>query len=509
LYAAFYETTVEALWPGGTVDGAGALGTRNGDVKRREFTRLAGGIVTGLAGGQLLADSDPQAAAAEARTITSRYRRDDERVASSELLGPVLRHLDALVRQLRGDHPRHPALGAAASEAAGFVGWLWFDMDSPGAARARYKQAIRHAEQAGNPTLRAYMIGSLSALASYAGDGAAAVRLAKDASRGLGVDPPAVSRAWLAASEAVAYATARDERACMVALERAEAASDAAGQGQPSWPWIFAFDRAKVAAYRGSCLVRLGRPFPARSALLSALAARKAPTKQNALLLIDLAHTHVQRGDQDEGCRLLGGLRRRCGQAVREGRPSRAGGAAGPQSTGGGHPPARPATPCLVAMTRIGGTGHQGLPPETVRLVDHALREYLAGQEARDLLGVTMLGPGADQLFAEAVLDVGGLLHVVIPAVKYRDGFEDQDAKRRYDALLDKATYSERLEHVESTEEAHMAGGRAVVDAADVVVAIWDGQPARGLGGTADVVAYARKRGVPVEVIWPAGAARD
>jgi hypothetical protein len=55
LYAAFYETTVEALWPGGTVDGAGALGTRNGDVKRREFTRLAGGIVTGLAGGQLLA----------------------------------------------------------------------------------------------------------------------------------------------------------------------------------------------------------------------------------------------------------------------------------------------------------------------------------------------------------------------------------------------------------------------------------------------------------------------
>src|SRR6266545_3531656 len=77
LYAAFYETTVEALWPGGTVGGAGALGTRNGDVKRREFTRLAGGIVTGLAGGQLLADSDPQAAAAEARTITSRYRRDD------------------------------------------------------------------------------------------------------------------------------------------------------------------------------------------------------------------------------------------------------------------------------------------------------------------------------------------------------------------------------------------------------------------------------------------------
>lgn len=160
-------------------------------------------------------------------------------------------------------------------------------------------------------------------------------------------------------------------------------------------------------------------------------------------------------------------------------------------------------------MTRIGGTGHQGLPPETARLVDHALRDYLAGQAARDLLGVTMLGPGADQLFAKAVLDVGGLLQVVIPAAKYRNGFEDEDAKRRYDALLDKATYSQRLDHVESTEEAHMAGGRAVVDAAEVVVAVWDGQPARGLGGTADVVAYALQRGVPVEVIWPAGASRD
>ena len=42
-----------------------------------------------------------------------------------------------------------------------------------------------------------------------------------------------------------------------------------------------------------------------------------------------------------------------------------------------------------------------------------------------------------------------------------------------------------------------------------MLVAVWDGQPARGLGGTADVVAYARQRGVPMEVIWPQGATRD
>ncbi len=39
--------------------------------------------------------------------------------------------------------------------------------------------------------------------------------------------------------------------------------------------------------------------------------------------------------------------------------------------------------------------------------------------------------------------------------------------------------------------------------------AVWDGQPARGYGGTADVVTRARDRGRPVRVIWPDGATRD
>ena len=44
---------------------------------------------------------------------------------------------------------------------------------------------------------------------------------------------------------------------------------------------------------------------------------------------------------------------------------------------------------------------------------------------------------------------------------------------------------------------------------ADELWAVWDGKPARGYGGTADVVACARENGVPVRVIWPAGARRD
>jgi hypothetical protein len=121
-----------------------------------------------------------------------------------------------------------------------------------------------------------------------------------------------------------------------------------------------------------------------------------------------------------------------------------------------------------------------------------------------------MLGPGADQLFARVVLALGGTLHVVQPTtgMQYRASFEDASARRGYDELYGQASHIEALEHTESTEQAHMDAGKVVVDRSSVLVAVWDGQPSRGLGGTADVVRYARERGVPVEVIWPEGATR-
>ena len=44
----------------------------------------------------------------------------------------------------------------------------------------------------------------------------------------------------------------------------------------------------------------------------------------------------------------------------------------------------------------------------------------------------------------------------------------------------------------------------SVVDLTDIVLAVWDGQPAKGKGGTADVVAYVLRRSVPLIHIDPA-----
>jgi hypothetical protein len=54
-----------------------------------------------------------------------------------------------------------------------------------------------------------------------------------------------------------------------------------------------------------------------------------------------------------------------------------------------------------------------------------------------------------------------------------------------------------------------MEASNAILDRADRLFAVWDGQAARGYGGTADVVGEARKRGVPVTIIWPEGARRS
>jgi hypothetical protein len=158
-------------------------------------------------------------------------------------------------------------------------------------------------------------------------------------------------------------------------------------------------------------------------------------------------------------------------------------------------------------VTRVAGTGHRLLPLATARLVEHALRQELAGWAAGMLVGVSSLADGADQLFAEVVLALGGSLEVVLPAARYRDALP-RDCWHVYDRLLSRATAVECLTYAESDDAALMAAGQALVDRADLLLAVWDGHPARGIGGTGDVVAYARRRGVPVEVVWPNGASR-
>lgn len=160
-------------------------------------------------------------------------------------------------------------------------------------------------------------------------------------------------------------------------------------------------------------------------------------------------------------------------------------------------------------MTRLAVTGHRGLSEKTTALVDAALRGEIS-KRAEDgcLVGVSCIADGADALFAKAILDNGGTLHVIVPARKYRDSLP-KEHHTTYDALIAKAAKVTRLDHIESDSDAHMDASVHMFVDADELFAIWDGQPARGYGGTADVVDAAHDQGLPVCLVWPAGATRD
>jgi hypothetical protein len=161
----------------------------------------------------------------------------------------------------------------------------------------------------------------------------------------------------------------------------------------------------------------------------------------------------------------------------------------------------------VIGVRRIAVSGHRGLPVGTTRLVDAAIRAKLSGGGSNPT-GISCLADGADQIFARAVLDLGGQLEVIIPAARYREGLPSE-ARSEYDGLLDAATAVHRLAFKESTSESHMAASEFMIQQADELWAVWDGQAARAYGGTADVVAYAHDRGRRVTVIWPEGASRD
>ena len=155
----------------------------------------------------------------------------------------------------------------------------------------------------------------------------------------------------------------------------------------------------------------------------------------------------------------------------------------------------------------VGFTGHQDIPDAALAFVKKGITRVLR-RLGKEFTGVSSLAAGADQLFAETVLQLGGRLHVVIPCEGYETTFLDGPALDWFRHLLEKADTVETLEHPRPSEDAFLDAGHRVVELSQVLVAVWDSREARGKGGTADIVRYARERRTEVVVVWPPGIAR-
>jgi len=113
------------------------------------------------------------------------------------------------------------------------------------------------------------------------------------------------------------------------------------------------------------------------------------------------------------------------------------------------------------------------------------------------------IAEGADRLVAMEVLkDPESTLEVVLPLEKddYIQDFITKESKAEFEELLSQARSITVLPSKDSRTKAYEQVGRYVVDNCAVLIAIWDGKPAAGQGGTAEIVEYAR--GAKCPLVW-------
>lgn len=154
-------------------------------------------------------------------------------------------------------------------------------------------------------------------------------------------------------------------------------------------------------------------------------------------------------------------------------------------------------------MITIGATGHRFLNDlERLRFgIEKALSRIEDAKPGETLTVLSSLAEGADRLVATQVLKrPGARLIVPLPLAvdEYANDFESGKSKEEFEHLLARAAEVIQLHPIPNRDEAYEAAGLYVIDHCDVLVAVWDGQDAQGGGGTAEIVAEARRRRLPL-----------
>jgi hypothetical protein len=141
---------------------------------------------------------------------------------------------------------------------------------------------------------------------------------------------------------------------------------------------------------------------------------------------------------------------------------------------------------------KIGITGHQRRAGLNWSWTTSTIRSELA-KRADAAIGLSSLAAGADQVFAQQALDLGMVVWAVLPFEGYERCFAGADLSA-YQRTLARCRVTQ-LHGAAMTDAAYYAAGKYIVDEADLLFAVWDGKQSAGLGGTGDVVAYAKQTG--------------
>jgi hypothetical protein len=116
---------------------------------------------------------------------------------------------------------------------------------------------------------------------------------------------------------------------------------------------------------------------------------------------------------------------------------------------------------------------------------------------------ISALASGTDQLAARAALELEYRLSAPLPFVRndYFQDFTSASEEAAFDYLIARCDSVFELDGSRARETAaYEAAGLTVLRQSDVLLAVWDGEEARGRGGTAEIVRAALESAIPV--IW-------
>jgi hypothetical protein len=153
-------------------------------------------------------------------------------------------------------------------------------------------------------------------------------------------------------------------------------------------------------------------------------------------------------------------------------------------------------------MVMIGVTGHRFLA-ETDKIAAglEGCVSVLESSFPCHWTVASALADGADRLVTARLLAREGTrLVVFLPLAlrAYETDFTTATAVAEFRTLLARADEVTELPVQRSRQDAYRAAGEAIVSRADLLIAVWDGQPGHGVGGTGAIVAAARARRIPL-----------
>ena len=151
----------------------------------------------------------------------------------------------------------------------------------------------------------------------------------------------------------------------------------------------------------------------------------------------------------------------------------------------------------------VGFTGHRHLadPAGATRAIRGAV-EALGRELPGEWIALSSIAGGGDQLFVHQARELGLAWHAILPLprMEFAKDFS-HDGWIEVEKMLAKADHVRTISEYGDRKDGYLDCGIETVNGADVLLALWDGEPARGKGGTADVVQYAQSIGKPVMII--------